>query len=64
VAFEIGDHQIVGRHHAFADPCRRSEDVLRIQTEGNISISGSNVTTIVNPPADGANIPAVLVFRL
>src|ERR1700722_83386 len=37
--------------------------MARIQTQRNISIGGSHIAAVVNPPADSTNIPAVLLFR-
>jgi len=60
----VGDHKIVGRHHALADRRGRSEHALVVEADGDVAVGGGNEAAGVNPAADGADIAAVLVFGL
>jgi hypothetical protein len=64
VALEIGDNEIIRRHHAFADAGRRGENAARIETERDVAIGRGDVTAIVNPAANGANVSTVFVLCL
>ncbi len=61
---EIGDDHIVRRHQAFADDGGGSQDAVRIEADGNVSVRRGNETAAVNPPAGRANLATVLVLRL
>src|SRR5579864_2354939 len=62
VALKVGDDEIVGRHHAFADASGRSENTARVEAERDVAVGGGDVTTVVNPAADGADVAAVFVL--
>ena len=62
VALQIGDDEIVGRHHAFADAGGRSENAARVEAKRDVAVGGGDVTTVVNPAADGANVATVFVL--
>jgi hypothetical protein len=62
VALEIGDDEIVGRHHTFADAGGQSENAAGVEAEGDIAVGGGDVAAVVNPAADGADIATVFVF--
>ena len=64
VALEVGDDEVVGRHHAFADTGGRGKNAARIEAEGNVAVGGGDVGAVVNPAADGADIATVFVFGL
>ena len=64
LALEIGDDEIVGRHHAFADAGGRSENAARVEAHGDVAVGGGDVTAVVNPAADGADVAAVFVLGL
>ncbi len=36
--FEIGDDQILWRHHAFAESARSGEDAQRIEADGDVAV--------------------------
>src|ERR1700733_9401671 len=63
-AFEIGDDQIVGSHHAFAESARSGEDAERIEADGDVAVTRGNEPALVEPVSGGANIRAVFGFRL
>ena len=62
VALEIGDDEIVGRHHAFADAGGRGENATRVEAKRDVAVGGGNVAAVVNPAADGADVAAVFVL--
>jgi hypothetical protein len=64
VALKVGDDEIIGRHHAFADAGGRGENAARIETERDVAVGGGDVTAIVNPAANGANVSTVFVLCL
>jgi len=62
VTLQIGDDEIVRRHHAFADAGGRRENAARIEAQGNIAVGGGDVAAVVNPAADRADVAPVFVL--
>ena len=60
--FEIGDDQIVWRHHAFAESGGSGEDAQRIEADGDVAVGGGNELALVEPASGGADVRAVFVF--
>src|SRR5579863_4455589 len=63
-AVEIGDDQIIRRHHAFAKSLGSGEDALGIQTNGNISVTRGNKSAFVEPVSGRADVVTVFGHRL
>src|ERR1700693_6315321 len=63
-AVKIGDDQIFRSHRAFAESLVCSEDMLRIQTTGNIPVTGGNESALIEPVSRRADILAVFGLRL
>jgi hypothetical protein len=62
VALKIRDDQIVGGHHAFADAGGRGENTARVEAKRDVAVGGGDVTAVVNPATDGADVAAVFVL--
>src|SRR5580693_1361381 len=63
-AVKIGDDQILGRHHPFAESARSSEDAQGIEADGDVAVTRGNEPALVEPVSGGANIRAVFGLRL
>jgi hypothetical protein len=61
-AIQIGDDEIVWRHHAFADAGGRSENPAGVEAKRDVAVGGGDVTPVVNPAADGTDVAAVFVL--
>lgn len=64
VSTKIRDDHIARRHHSLADIGRRRQDAAGIEPNRDISVSGGDVSALVNPSPNRADIAPVLVFRL
>lgn len=63
-AFEIGDDQILGRHHAFAESAGSGEDAQGIESNSYIAVARGDEPAFIKPVSGGANIRAVFGLRL
>jgi hypothetical protein len=64
LALQIGNYQIIGCHHAFADAGGSAENVRIIEPNGDIAIRGGREVACVNPAAGSADFAAVCLLGL
>src|SRR5580693_5563430 len=63
-AVKIGDDQIFGRHHAFAESAGRGEDAQGIEPNSYVAVARGNESAFIEPVSGRANIRAVFGLRL
>lgn len=59
---EIGDHHVLGRHHALAHAGGRREDGVRRKSHGDVSVGSGHVAVLVQPAPHDAQVAPVLCF--
>ena len=61
-AVHVADDQFGWVQHALSDTGRRSEDMMRPKTDGNIAVIGGNPAIFIHQAADVDNVLAMLLL--